>query len=291
MIDLFGKLGVLACGAVAALIIMDFGQTPALAHHAMGYETPATLGDGLLSGLAHPVIGLNHLVFIVAAGLLALLTSYRFLRKLGVLACGAVAAFIVMDFGQTPALAHHAMGYETPATLGDGLLSGLAHPVIGLDHLVFIVAAGLLALLTPYRFLLPSVFILAGMAGVAAHASVEVEGLLSTAEIGVSVSLVAVGILLLWGKDLSLGVLASLFVLAGLCHGYAFGTAVIGAEPAPMAAYLAGLVLVQLAMALGIQEVVRFGGALPAGGSRWFRGGGGVAMGAGVVFLSQSLPL
>ena len=37
------------------------------------------------------------------------------------------------------------MDGELPASLGQGLLSGLAHPVIGLDHLAFIVAAGLIA--------------------------------------------------------------------------------------------------------------------------------------------------
>lgn len=44
-----------------------------------------------------------------------------------------------------PAWAHHAMGGEVPGTFAEGLLSGLAHPVIGLDHLAFILAVGLIA--------------------------------------------------------------------------------------------------------------------------------------------------
>ncbi len=38
------------------------------------------------------------------------------------------------------AFAHHGMDGETPATLTQGLVSGLAHPVIGLDHLAFVLA-------------------------------------------------------------------------------------------------------------------------------------------------------
>jgi len=45
----------------------------------------------------------------------------------------------------SPALAHHVMGGATPVTFGQGFLSGLAHPVIGLDHLAVVVAVGCLA--------------------------------------------------------------------------------------------------------------------------------------------------
>lgn len=46
-----------------------------------------------------------------------------------------------------PALAHHVMGGRMPATFGDGLLSGLGHPVIGLDHFAAVVAVGCIAVL------------------------------------------------------------------------------------------------------------------------------------------------
>src|SRR6267154_4135416 len=41
-----------------------------------------------------------------------------------------------------PIWAHHFMGGGVPATFAQGLLSGLGHPVIGLDHAAFIIAAG-----------------------------------------------------------------------------------------------------------------------------------------------------
>ena len=44
-----------------------------------------------------------------------------------------------------PAFAHHLMGGRTPATFGEGILSGLGHPIIGLDHFAAVVAVGCLA--------------------------------------------------------------------------------------------------------------------------------------------------
>lgn len=45
------------------------------------------------------------------------------------------------------ALAHHAMGGQLPQTFGQGLLSGIGHPVIGVDHFAFVVAVGIVAAL------------------------------------------------------------------------------------------------------------------------------------------------
>jgi urease accessory protein len=50
-----------------------------------------------------------------------------------------------------PALAHHAMGGAVPVTAWEGLVSGIAHPVTGLDHLAFLLAAGVLAAAAPRR--------------------------------------------------------------------------------------------------------------------------------------------
>ncbi|MET0472193.1 MAG: HupE/UreJ family protein, partial [Xanthobacteraceae bacterium] len=40
------------------------------------------------------------------------------------------------------ASAHHVMGGRTPTTFVEGFLSGLGHPVIGPDHLAFLLAIG-----------------------------------------------------------------------------------------------------------------------------------------------------
>jgi hypothetical protein len=60
----------LARTAFSALLVLS-ATAGASAHHPMGGTTPQTLWHGLLSGFGHPVIGLDHLAFVVAMGLLA----------------------------------------------------------------------------------------------------------------------------------------------------------------------------------------------------------------------------
>ena len=154
--------------------------------------------------------------------------------------------------------AHHAMG-GTPQTLAQGLLSGLAHPVIGLDHLAFTLAAGLLAArlappLAPAA-LMPLAFLAAGAVGASLHlAGVDLPGV----EIAVALSVLALGGLILWGRTLPAPRLAALFAAAGLFHGHALAESIVGAEPAPLAAYFFGLVAVQYAIALAAMRAARW---------------------------------
>lgn len=166
-----------------------------------------------------------------------------------------------------PALAHHPMGGALPLTLGQGLLSGLGHPVIGPDHLAAVLAAGLLAAAAGATALLPLAFVLASLAGVGLHLAL-VD--LPLAETLVAVSVVAFGLALLaqrlprrWGVFL-----AAAFAAVGIVHGYAYGESIVGAEPAPLYAYLLGLALVQTGLAtaafLGGRLALR-AGDVPAG--------------------------
>jgi urease accessory protein len=52
--------------------------------------------------------------------------------------------------------------------------------------------------------------------------------------------------------------LAAFFAGAGLFHGYAYGESIIGAEPAPLAAYVAGFAAVQYGIAVGAAAALRF---------------------------------
>src|SRR6476661_2274440 len=81
----------------------------------------------------------------------------------------AVIAFVALTFLVDPASAHHLMGGKTPATFGEGLLSGLGHPVIGLDHFAAVVAVGCLAAAHRAGPVLAVAFVVAMIAGVAAH--------------------------------------------------------------------------------------------------------------------------
>ena len=65
------------------------------------------------------------------------------------------------------AFAHHIMGGRTPATFGEGMLSGLGHPIIGLDHFAAVVAVGCIAAMHSAGAALVVAFIVSMMAGVA----------------------------------------------------------------------------------------------------------------------------
>lgn len=147
-----------------------------------------------------------------------------------------------------PAAAHHMIGGALPATFAEGLLSGLGHPIIGHDHLLAILAVGALASLFTRGVLLPVAFVAAALVGVGLHVGL-VD--LPAAELLIAVSLVVLGALLLAPPAaVPAPALVALFALAGIVHGYAFGESIVGAEPAPLVAYLLGLGMVQTGIAL-----------------------------------------
>jgi urease accessory protein len=152
-----------------------------------------------------------------------------------------------------PAAAHHPVGGAMPATAMEGLLSGLGHPVIGLDHLAFLLGLALVAGLAGWGAMRVVIFVLASLAGVA---TAWMGLALPEAEVLVALSVIAIGIALLARVEAPAGAWAALLAVAGLAHGQAFAEAVIGAEATPVLSYLAGLALVQAALALGIARLV-----------------------------------
>ena len=183
-----------------------------------------------------------------------------------------------------PALAHHVMGGAMPATFGQGLLSGLGHPIIGLDHLAALVGAGLVAARIRRGLALPVVFVIAMAIGVAAHlARFDVPS--SEALVGLSV--VALGAAAVAGPRVPAGLAALLFAAAGAVNGYALAESIVGAEATPLAAYLVGLVTIQAAIATGVALVAR---ALlrrtPEPAARGLRFAGGAVALVGVAVLA-----
>lgn len=183
-----------------------------------------------------------------------------------------------------PAFAHHPLGGGTPASFADGLLSGVGHPMLGIDHFAFIVAMGLAAAAAGRLALAPLGFLAAAFAGVLlSHAGVA----LPLVEVMVAGSAVAVGAIVLSGRALSARTAFALFAVAGLFHGHAFGNAIVGAETTPLVAYLIGLSLTQYAIALGAGLVgLRLWRAADAA-SVPLRIAGGVAAGVGFAFLFE----
>ena len=169
--------------------------------------------------------------------------------------CGTRTALLAMVGLQvlqsSTALAHHAMGGAIPTTAWQGFLSGIAHPVLGLDHLVFILAVGVISTLQPRGVYLPLLFVLTSLLATCAHAlgfdlpAAEWFGLASVVLIGASL----IGIL---RNSRSL---LALVAAAGVFHGYAYGETIVGAEATPLQAYLLGLGTVQIALALAVRYV------------------------------------
>ena len=153
-----------------------------------------------------------------------------------------------------PAFAHHLMGGRMPATFGEGILSGLGHPIIGLDHFAAVVAVGCLAAAHRAGAALAVGFVLAMMAGVAVHLNaVSVPA----SELMVALSVVGLGAILLSRRALSPAAALALFALVGMIHGYALGESIYGAERTPLAAYLIGLAIVQSVVALVAMSAAR----------------------------------
>ena len=169
----------------------------------------------------------------------------RFLvRQLGSVALGAIAALFIVAM---PSLAHHPFGGETPDRVWEAFLSGLGHPVIGIDHLAFVIASGLLAAAISGGLLIPVGFVLASMLGTGIHLmSIE----LPVPEAIISASVLLFGTFLAQKTPPSRPIIIGLAAIAGLFHGHAYGEAIFGAEMGPLVAYLLGFAFIQMAIAL-----------------------------------------
>ena len=160
----------------------------------------------------------------------------------------------VMLASTGPAWAHHPMDGRLPGTAAEGLLSGLAHPVIGLDHLAFVVGIGILSAFVRQGWVLPAMFLGAGAVGTALHIA---GATLPAGELLVALTVMAMAAGVYLRSRANFAAFAGLTALGGLAHGYALAESIVGAEPSPLWAYLAGLVIVQLGLSLLVREAVR----------------------------------
>src|SRR3954454_5706230 len=79
------------------------------------------------------------------------------------------AAAVLLSATSVSASAHHLMGGKMPASFADGLLSGLGHPVIGIDHWAFLAAVGLAVGAGGLNLAMPGIFVACSAIGVALH--------------------------------------------------------------------------------------------------------------------------
>lgn len=157
--------------------------------------------------------------------------------------CTAALAFVTL--ASVPALAHHPMGGAKVTTFSQGLLSGLGHPILGLDHLVFLLALGALTALVAGGVRVIAAFMVASFAGVVLHLA---QIGLPFVEPALAVSVLAAGLLLLAGGLPASAAVLILGVVGGVLHGYALAESIVGVERTPLAAYLVGLTIVQATM-------------------------------------------
>lgn len=185
-----------------------------------------------------------------------------------------------------PASAHHVTGGATPSNGWEGFLSGLAHPVLGLDHFAFVVAAGLIAARHRRGVLIPVAFAAASLVGTSVH---RLALDLPAPELMISLSVLLFGVLLV-ARQQSLPIVVGLASVAGIFHGYGYGESIVGAEMAPLSAYLLGLAVVQLLVALSTRRIfqIAFRPALGTG-SVIYRWAGVVIACIGLGYLSTQV--
>ncbi len=151
-----------------------------------------------------------------------------------------VLSFALLTCLAAPVLAHHpfGMGNNSDLSVFQSLLSGVAHPLLGPDHLLFMLGIGLVGLKKTKQWVLPLLAV--GLGGSALFHLQPLPDLLTPwAEALVSLSLAIEGLIFL--NLLSAKWLFPMFAL----HGYLLGSTIIGSEPSPVIGYFCGLLLGQ----------------------------------------------
>lgn len=197
-----------------------------------------------------------------------------------------VAALIALAMA-SPASAHHVMGGSAPVNFFDGLLSGLAHPVIELDHLAFVIALGLAAAFSAHGFRLVLLFIAGSLLGVMGQG---LSSLVPHLELWVALSMVGLGLVFaarMFGGSLGWWVFVA---VAGVLHGLAYGESIASSPGLAVISYLIGLAVTQAMLAVMAKTFVDLmrvdQSVLSTSGSRIV---GAVMVALGMVFATTSL--
>ncbi len=149
--------------------------------------------------------------------------------------------FCLLTFFADSALAHHPFGMgnnSSELSIWQALLSGVGHPLLGPDHLLFMLGIGFVGLKRTKNWVIPLLSV--GLVGSAVVQLLPLPDLIAPwAEALVSLSLTIEGLIAL--NLLSSKWLIPMFSL----HGYLLGSTIVGAEPTPLIGYFLGLLLAQ----------------------------------------------
>ena len=183
--------------------------------------------------------------------------------------------FMALSLAAMPALAH------TGLHIGSGFASGVAHPFLGLDHLLAMVMVGLWAAQQQgqWQRMAPP---LAFVSCMAAGAYLGESGLpLPHVETGIAVSVLALGLLTAFAVRMPVAVSVAMIGLFAVFHGHAHGAEM---PAVALGSYMPGFIL-----STALLHGLGYAGAAHVAESRspWVRGfgllsafaGGGMLMG------------
>lgn len=166
----------------------------------------------------------------------------------------------------------------------EGLISGLAHPIIGVDHFAFVLGVGFATAFFGARLAPILFFVAATLLG----CTLQLQGVvLPAADFVVAGSVVLIGAILMSGPAIPAPVIITIFGVAGLFHGWAYGESIVGAEQTPVLAYLAGFAIIQFAAATCAMLVTRR--VWRAERALQLRLAGGVIAGFGAAFVVENI--
>jgi len=162
-----------------------------------------------------------------------------------------LSAVALLSVVAGPALAHHPLAGAPMETFTQGALSGIGHPVLGFDHLAFVVLVGIAAAYCGKMFTAPLGYI----GGMLLGCLLMMGGVtLPLAEIVIGASLLVMGYIVMSGREMSSKMIMLAFGAFGLFHGSAFGESIVGQEAGygfdVALGYLLGLGVAQYVIAL-----------------------------------------
>ncbi len=190
----------------------------------------------------------------------------------------ALAMALVLSLVALPAWAH------APAGSAEGFVSGLLHPVSGLDHVLAMVAVGLWGaqLGAPAIWLLPVTFpLMMAVGGFLGLLGVLLPGV----EVGIAVSAIVLGAAVAFESRPPLPGVALLVAVFALFHGHAHGTELPAGQSGLL--YSVGFVVATgglHAVGIAIGIIHRW-----AAGRTALRGAGAAVSAAGLFFLWRAL--
>jgi len=188
------------------------------------------------------------------------------------------ATLLALVIASAPVHAHVQTGEAS------GFLTGVGHPVSGLDHVVAMIAVGLWGaqLDAPALWLLPVTFpMMMALGGLVGLLGVALPGL----EVGIAASAVVLGLVVMFALRPPLAVAVALVAVFAIFHGHAHGTELPPGQSALL--YSMGFVVATgclhgVGIAIGVIHRWRWGQTL-------LRAVGAVVALAGIVFMWRAI--